>query len=610
LNVLRRWDKVQVCSIWTNGEIHMKAIWMRVGLIAALAIGLGAAVAMTPLSSEAKQSIPTVRVRDPSIFQAAPTVRAIIPSAPRVFVPTAPPVPKIVATPRVINPAELKLDRAILERICPNCIRYGNSVSGEIATAGAQVKHTFAGTAGDLVNVNVERETFSTNLDSIVELRDPDGKVVATNDNAAGNTVNSLIRNFRLPKGGTYTITTRSKGNGTGAYLLTLWRSNACGGPLTVSVIGSAESSEEITSSVKSCTYTFQGKKGQRVDITMKAVDPGLDPDVVLLDPSGKQVKTNDNESPTSRNSRIITVLDTDGAYTLIARASGGRSTGRFALRLGPLLIPVFLAPTCGSDTQFGQELTGEIKLKGPGGACPYRIFATAGDMVTIRMKATSLTLNPLVKLVASGGIPETMGSAGGGGGESKIESYRLLRSGSYDIVAGSFNNESLGLFKVSLVLVLPTPTPTATPTRTPTATATEPGPVLAPTLTSTPTPTPSPTPEPPATCGGEISYSEAIADRIPAAGMYCEHVFTGAAGDVISIWLAAPNGAFDPLLELIPPGGAEPEASNDDADFPDDRNSMIDGHVLQQDGVYTIRARSYRDEGVGDYVLFLVKGN
>jgi hypothetical protein len=122
------------------------------------------------------------------------------------------------------------------------------------------------------------------------------------------------------------------------------------------------------------------------------------------------------------------------------------------------------------------------------------------------------------------------------------------------------------------------------------------------------PTITPSPTPEPLATCGGEISYGQMIADHIPAAGMYCEHVFTGAAGDVISMLLAASNESFDPLLELIPPGGDAPEASNDDANSPDDRNSMIDGHVLQQDGVYTIRARSYRDQDAGDYVLFLVK--
>jgi hypothetical protein len=108
--------------------------------------------------------------------------------------------------------------------------------------------------------------------------------------------------------------------------------------------------------------------------------------------------------------------------------------------------------------------------------------------------------------------------------------------------------------------------------------------------------------------CGGEISYGQAIAARIPAAGMFCDHTFTGATGDVVSLWLAAPNEAFDPVLELIPPGGGAPEASNDDASFPDDRNSMIDGHVLQQDGVYTIRARSFRDQGAGDYVLLLVK--
>jgi len=555
----------------------MKTIWMRIGLIVALAVGLGAVVAMTPLTSEAQRGVPTALLLNPSMLRA-------------------------VATPRVINPAELKLNPAIIGMICPNCVSYGGKVRGEIATAGAQVKHSFIGTAGDLVNVSVEREEFSTNLDPIVELRDPDGKVVASNDNAAGNTVNSAIRNFKLPKSGPYSITARSKGNGTGTYVLTLWRSNACGGPLTLSVIGSAESSEEITSSAKSCTYTFQGKKGQRVDITMKALDSGLDPDLVLLDPNGKQVKANDNESPTSRNSRIITVLETDGTYKLLARAAGNRSVGRFVVRVGPLTSFILFAPQCGSNLEFGQELTGEIKLKGPGSACAYRIFATAGDLLTIRMKATSSALNPLVKLFDESSSQEAIGSTTSGGDESNIANHRLLRSGVYSIKAGSFNDESLGPFKVSLVLVLPTPTPTATPTRTPTATATRPGP------TPTPTLTPSPTPEPPAACGGEISYSQAIADRIPAAGMYCEHVFAGMAGDVISMWLAAPNETFDPLLELIPPGGDAPEASNDDANFPDDRNSMIDGHVLQQDGVYTIRARSYRDQGTGDYVLFLVK--
>ena len=91
-----------------------------------------------------------------------------------------------MATPRVINPAELKLDPAIARDALPELHQLRQLGAGEIATAGAQVKHSFVGTAGDLVNVNVEREALSTNLDPIVELRDPDGKVVATNDNAAG----------------------------------------------------------------------------------------------------------------------------------------------------------------------------------------------------------------------------------------------------------------------------------------------------------------------------------------------------------------------------------------------------------------------------------------
>ncbi len=94
----------------------------------------------------------------------------------------------------------------------------------------------------------------------------------------------------------------------------------------------------------------------------------------------------------------------------------------------------------------------------------------------------------------------------------------------------------------------------------------------------------------------------------MPLVGMLCEHTFVGTARDGVTLWLATPNGAIDPLLELIPPDGGEPETSNDDANFPDDRNSIINGHVLQQGGLYTIRARSYRDQGTGDYVLFLVK--
>jgi hypothetical protein len=587
----------------------MKTILMRIGLVVALAMGLCVVVASTPQNSEAQRSIPTALVLDPSIFKAAPTVRAIVPSAPRAIAPTVPAVPKVVATPRVINPADLKLNPAIMGMICPNCVSYGGKVRGEIATAGAQVKHSFIGTAGDLVNVSVERAESSTKLDPVVELRDPDGKVVASNVNTAGNTVNSLIRNFKLPKSGTYSITTHSKGTGAGTFWLTLWRSNSCGGPLTLSVNGSAESDEEISASAKSCAYTFQGKKGEQIDITMKAVDRTLNPSLVLLDPSGKHVKANDDEVPGNRDSRIIVTLEIDGTYKLVARASGDQSFGRYEVRLTPPPPPVFriFPPPCGSDNmQFGQEIRKEVVPTRPSGACIYTVFATAGDIVTIRMMATSSTLNPLVKLMDESGSQEAIGSTDRGGGESSIANHRLLRSGRYDIRAGSVEDKSGGEFTVSVMLVLPTPTPTSTPTRTPTATATKPGPT--PTSTLMPTATPSPTPEPPLTCGGEISYGQVVADRIPLVEMFCEHTFAGTAGDVVTLWLAAPNEAFDPLLELIPPAGGEPEASNDDANFPDNRNSMIDGHVLLQDGVYTIRARSYRDQGTGDYVLFLVK--
>lgn len=85
-------------------------------------------------------------------------------------------------------------------------ITYDQVVTGSITDENTQVPFTFAGTAGDLITITMTSpQTDGPRLDSFLELRGPDGAVLTTDDDSAGN-LNSRIEPFTLPTTGNYTI--------------------------------------------------------------------------------------------------------------------------------------------------------------------------------------------------------------------------------------------------------------------------------------------------------------------------------------------------------------------------------------------------------------------
>jgi hypothetical protein len=95
-------------------------------------------------------------------------------------------------------------------------IRVGETVSGVIDWVGDAHNWEFTGTAGQTVTVQVDGDGRS---DPRLRLIGPNGVVVAENDDGGGG-FNALIRGFKLPSAGTYTI--RIDMWTAGAYTLTL----------------------------------------------------------------------------------------------------------------------------------------------------------------------------------------------------------------------------------------------------------------------------------------------------------------------------------------------------------------------------------------------------
>lgn len=77
--------------------------------------------------------------------------------------------------------------------------------------------------------------------------------------------------------------------------------------------------------------YTFTGRAGQRVDITMSSRQ--IDAYLILLDPEGRDV-AQDDDSAGGTNSRIVATLPVSGTYTIFANSYGEGEVGAYNLQL------------------------------------------------------------------------------------------------------------------------------------------------------------------------------------------------------------------------------------------------------------------------------------
>jgi hypothetical protein len=195
-------------------------------------------------------------------------------------------------------------------------IEFGETVNSRVTSANGD-EWMFSGREGDEIRV----EMRSSTLDSYLELYDPSGRMVASDDDGGGN-LDSLIEGYVLPDSGTYTIMASSYSGEDGSYRLSLERTDS---GVEIGVGGEIDFGETVDGRVmteRGDEWTFTAGAGDVVTIDMES--RSLDTYRELLDPDGRLI-AEDDDGGDNTNSKIDNFwLEEGGTYTIVALGYSG----------------------------------------------------------------------------------------------------------------------------------------------------------------------------------------------------------------------------------------------------------------------------------------------
>ena len=196
--------------------------------------------------------------------------------------------------------------------------------------------------------------------------------------------------------------------------------------------------------------FTFTGAANQVVLIEQNKNGSSLDSYVELYAPDGSKIGE-DDDGGGNYNSRLQRTLSSSGTYRIRAKAYGS-STGAYSLRL--TLVASQPAPAdCGGDCEgdsrwisFGQTLNGTISPNSD--TDTYYISLTSGRTASLRMNRNSGSLDSYMDLYAPNGAWVASNDDGGGDHNSWLV-HAATQSGTYRIVARSYQAESSGQYQL-----------------------------------------------------------------------------------------------------------------------------------------------------------------
>lgn len=254
--------------------------------------------------------------------------------------PTRTPIP--IVTPTAIEP---------VTRIGFNTVQITSTISqdmpinGTIAFPQYMQVYAFEGTAGDQIDVEVL--TSSGNLSPAIFIVHPTGREMARFEVRNQLVSGGAIRGVTLPETGRYLIgVTRLAGLfglTEGTFTLTV-RASAPGQSPEGIFATAINYNDTINGSLRldeaGHVYVFQGRAGDRLNITMTRSSNNLDPFLLLTDGLGNILVWNDDDLRTGLTDAAIGeyVLPQDGYYSLLAsRFFGSDNSGDYRLKITQL---------------------------------------------------------------------------------------------------------------------------------------------------------------------------------------------------------------------------------------------------------------------------------
>lgn len=328
-------------------------------------------------------------------------------------------------------------------------------------------------------------------------------------------------------------------------------------------------------------SYTFQGRRGQAVDIRLTST--AFDPYVMISGPNNFSAYNDDDADggQNNKNSRLLLTLPADGAYRVQATSYQSGESG--AYRLSVAAATAGAAPAQGVPLVIGQTSRGALASGDEGGASGavqdrYRFQGRRGQRIAVDMRSGAF--DTLVALIAPSGAREQNDDAAQGQTNSLLETL-LSEDGEYTVLATSYASGGLGAYELTLrTLGASGERPTAVTASGPAAT----GGVL--------------------TMGANASGRLAQGDATLQSGEFLDrYTFQGRRGQAVVIDMQ--SSEFDSYLIVNAPSGAQED--NDDA-AQGNSNARI-AWTLPEDGTYTVRATSYQARETGAYTLRLSAG-
>ncbi|NPV67984.1 MAG: hypothetical protein HPY64_12640 [Anaerolineae bacterium] len=298
----------------------------------------------------------------------------------------------------------------------------GETLNGQLADVPGTLYRFFAA-AGDTVELTLET-SGPLQEEGLIILADPALRELAVS--ASGS-----LR-YTIPQDGMYTVIVSRLGGPLGTARGFFRLSLAGADPTAAERLGGGSEPQyqpgdivpygvvligAIDSTTPRQTYRFLGQQGDRISITLEALDATLDPLLILLGPDGTPVMR-DNDSAGNLNALIGPYLLTQGGeYTIVATRAGegsGTSRGRYELTLNgiPVTQPEIREGQTGADLATalplapGQTVSGSISDSQV--AVFYALDGVAGttiqvDMVRLEgdLDAFLAVLDPAQTLVA-----------------------------------------------------------------------------------------------------------------------------------------------------------------------------------------------------------------
>jgi hypothetical protein len=147
--------------------------------------------------------------------------------------------------------------------------------------------------------------------------------------------------------------------------------------------------------------YTFEGLRGEYIDVRVQTTGGNLDVVLTLLDETGKALITLDDASgsgdPFIRQKRI----PENGRYTVVVGRFGyslGSTAGEYEL----LIERVGVSFASGSALRYGDTVTNSINSGQP--AVYYTFQGERGDIITITMRGDTGNLDPKLQIATLNG--------------------------------------------------------------------------------------------------------------------------------------------------------------------------------------------------------------